>query len=419
MSGKTDTDVLVVGAGPVGLFAAHELVRRELDVRIVDQEWRTAAHSYALALHPRSLDLLDEAGLAKHAIENGCRIETIAFYEGAQRRAELKLSELPTEHPFLISMPQDALEGALERSLLQRRSKVRWNHRLSRLSASETATTAVVERRGKVSGGYAAAKTEWVVEKVETVASGFVVGADGHRSTVRRESGIDYEQLGERQLFAVFELESSFGVVDEMRVVLTDDTTNVLWPLPGGRFRWSFQLPAPESEAPDRRKSRLSVEIGERSFRGLTTQQLEGLIRERAPWFDADIREVKWALVVPFAPGMASRFGGGRAWLAGDSAHFLSPVGVQSMNVGLREAHELARRIAEIVKRDASLDLLEEYGREQVAEWRGLLMLEGGFEPGPDADPWVASHAERILPCIPASGPELKHLAEQIGLKST
>jgi NADPH-dependent dioxygenase len=414
---KIDTDVLVVGAGPVGLFAAHELARRGIDVLVVDQEWRTAAHSYALALHPRSLDLLDDAGLAQQIVEQGRRIDRIAFYDGPDRRAELKLSDLPADHPYLISTPQAAFEGALERSLMDRKVKVRWNHRLWKLIEDEGGATAVIERRGKVSGGYAAAKTEWVVEKVETLNPAYVVGADGHRSSVRRLAGVEYEPAGDTEVFAVFEFESWFGVAHEMRVVLTEGTTNVLWPLPGGRFRWSFQLPKKGPEEPDREKSRLSVEVGGLSYQRLTQEQLEELVRDRAPWFDAGIRELKWALVVPFRRGMASRFGGGRCWLAGDSAHFLSPVGVQSMNVGLRESADLARRLADVVRRDASRDVLEEYGSEWVAEWRRLLGLAGGFEAARGTDAWVKKNADRILPCIPASGADLRHLAEQIGLK--
>ena len=88
------TEVLVVGAGPVGLLTAILLAEAGIEVRIIDREERTTARSYACALHPRTLKLLDRMGLAAPIIERGRRIEKIAFYDGATRQAEVKLSEL-------------------------------------------------------------------------------------------------------------------------------------------------------------------------------------------------------------------------------------------------------------------------------------------------------------------------------------
>ena len=73
---------------------------------------------------------------------------------------------------------------------------------------------------------------------------------------------------------------------------------------------------------------------------------------------------------------LASRFGRGNAWLAGDAAHVAAPMGVQSMNVGLREARALVGSIHAILAGDASPDALETYGRQRRKEWRALLGLE-------------------------------------------
>ena len=86
------------------------------------------------------------------------------------------------------------------------------------------------------------------------------------------------------------------------------------------------------------------------------------------------------------------------------------------MNVGLREASSLARRIATVLQRDGSPDVLAEYEAERTAEWRALLGLEGGFKTTRSTKVWVRKNADRILPCIPASGAELRHLAAQLGL---
>jgi hypothetical protein len=85
------------------------------------------------------------------------------------------------------------------------------------------------------------------------------------------------------------------------------------------------------------------------------------------------------------------------------------------MNGGLDEAHDLAARIARVLRRGSPPDLLEAYGRERRAGWRRL--LEGRVEAGPEAPDWVRQHAARIVPCLPGLGPDLDRLAGQLGLR--
>jgi 2-polyprenyl-6-methoxyphenol hydroxylase-like FAD-dependent oxidoreductase len=90
MSESSDPEVLVVGAGPVGLVAALFLRQRGVRVAIIDMHQRTAQHSYALAIHPRTLRALDEAGLAEGLIRAGRKVTKLAYYEGRARRAETR-----------------------------------------------------------------------------------------------------------------------------------------------------------------------------------------------------------------------------------------------------------------------------------------------------------------------------------------
>ena len=103
------TEVLVVGAGPVGLLTAIVLAEAGIEVRIIDREERTAARSYACALHPRTLRLLDGMGLAAPIIERGRRLDRVAFYDGAARQAEVKLSALGGPFPFMVILPQNVV----------------------------------------------------------------------------------------------------------------------------------------------------------------------------------------------------------------------------------------------------------------------------------------------------------------------
>src|SRR5262245_63583330 len=117
MFSHPDPEVLVVGAGPVGLVAALFLQQHGVRVEIVDSHQRTTQHSYALAIHPRTLRILDEAGLSEELIAAGRKLTKVAYYDGRQRRAEIDYSVLPARHPYLLVVRQSVLERTVEEAL--------------------------------------------------------------------------------------------------------------------------------------------------------------------------------------------------------------------------------------------------------------------------------------------------------------
>jgi 2-polyprenyl-6-methoxyphenol hydroxylase-like FAD-dependent oxidoreductase len=406
---RNDHDVLIAGAGPVGLYAALRLARAGVRVQVVDRERDTAANSYALSLHPRSLALLDEVGLAPEVLRQGLHVKTVAFYEGSERRAEIPLRELDDPFREVVVLPQNVLEDLLVQALIDRRVPVLWNHRLADLEKNGDGMRVRVDRLGKQSTGYAAATTEWLVEKSIESRVRYVIGADGHESFVRRRLGIDYSAVGPSDLFAIFEFAVDAPMPEEVRVILDEKTTSVLWPMRGGRCRFSFEV-ADHGESLDRRtKSRLAVQIGGKSYPYLEASHLAGFLRERAPWFAGTPADVNWSLLVRFDRRLASSYGSDRVWIAGDAAHMTGPVGVQSMNVGLREAAALSDAILLRLGGGGSGSELEDYGGGFLAEWRTLLGLDAMPGPAP-GEPWLASRRNRVLSCIPASGEDLTRL---------
>jgi 2-polyprenyl-6-methoxyphenol hydroxylase-like FAD-dependent oxidoreductase len=416
--GLSRTDVLVVGAGPTGLLAALQLAERGVGVALIEEEWRSAGHSYALALHPRSLARLAEVGLADELIAAGQKLETIGLFEGKERRATLGLAGSGARFPFGLALPQSALEQLLSRRLAAKGVPVHWSHRLGRLEPRAHGVVATVQRLEKQSTGYAVAHTEWAVAETLEVEASFVIGADGHGSLVRRALGLAFDEAAPSQVFAVFECDASGTPADELRLVLDAGTTSALWPLPGGRARWSLELDAPEVSAAERFKSRLATQLGERFFRHLHEAAVSALLRRRAPWFPPEPPGLGWSIEVRFERRLAAAFGRGRVWLAGDAAHLTGPAGMQSMNSGLDEGSDLAVRLERVLSGRDDASLLEEYGLERDTAWRFLLGRSGRLAPGATTSPFVAENAQRLLPCLPATGDELEALAAQLGLRA-
>lgn len=415
MFGKHHVEVLVVGAGPVGLMSALLLAQRGVGVQIIDREWRTGAHSYALAIHPRVLRLLDQVGLSGQALEQGRRIDTIGLYDAQGQRAQMRLSEL-ADIPYLLVLRQDALESMLEEQLAHHKVHVRWSEGLSALEMKEQAAVASIDQWSKESGGYAVSTSEWIIERTRQIEAQYIIGADGHRSTVRRLLDIPFDPLGEVEQFAVFEFQTPEDLGSEMRIVFDDQHTSILWPLPGGHCRWSFQIPDMAVEEESRTKSRLTVQLGQQSYPFLTTDFLRTLLAQRAPWFKSAIGTVNWSMAVRFERRLARQFGQGRCWLAGDAAHMAAPAGVQSMNVGLLEADDLTHRIARIIREGGSPDLLREYNEHRLVEWRRLLGVGAAITAAPHASPWITQNAARIFGTLPATGENQAKLLRQIGL---
>jgi 2-polyprenyl-6-methoxyphenol hydroxylase-like FAD-dependent oxidoreductase len=413
-----ETEVLVVGAGPVGMFTALRLAQGGIAVRLIDQESRTAGRSFACALHPRTLQLLDEAGVARDAIQHGQRIETVAFYEGALRRAEVKLSALPVKFPFVLVLAQSILEDLLEKKLKEQGGvKVHWNHRLADLEMRDGAAVAGIEEMAMAGKGYIVPGFELEVKQTVSVRADYVVGADGQNSAVRQRLGIASQAAGKPELFTLYELETETELAPEMSIVLHQQTAAVLWPFADKKCRWSFQWSQADAPADFPQKDRNRFTIAQFPGGRDSRHPLQQLLAARAPWFQAGIKDVGWGADIQFEHRLARQFGRERAWLAGDAAHQTGPVGMQSMNMGMREGASLAAALRRILQENAPPGLLDAYNLEYRAEWEQLLGLKGDPKAGAAANAWVRGHCGRTPSCIPASGSELSLLLRQLGLE--
>lgn len=419
MARETKTEALVVGAGPVGMLTALVLAKGGVQTEIVDQNQGPAARGYACALHPGTLTLLDELGLARPLIGLGRRIDTVAFYEGGERHAELNLGELGGPFPFVLVVPQSTLEQHLEFALERRTGlKVSWKHRLTGLEHGPGAeVVATVEKLAHTSRGYIVPHWEWIVEGTDHRHAEFVIGTDGYHSLVRGLIGSEQEHVASAA-YAEQDFTTNASTGHELRVVVGDHGLGALWPLSENRARWVFQLPdeaaAEELPAKEHRALHFETPEADRAVR----ERLLDWTRANAPWFTSEVREIEWAASLRFESWRARSFGRDQVWLAGDAGHQTGPIGMQSLNVGLHEAVALGEAVRSVIREGTPESVLAAYDRSRDLEWQHLLGLDGGLHPTAAIPSWMDHHASRLLPCLPASGNELASLLKQVGLET-
>jgi 2-polyprenyl-6-methoxyphenol hydroxylase-like FAD-dependent oxidoreductase len=415
MARPRNTDVLVVGGGPVGLVAALALAQKGIEVTVIDQEDRTAVHGYALALHSRSLAKLAHLEVAEELVAAGQRIDSIAYYSKNERMASVDLRTLDVALPFVLALPQSKLEDVLSARLKALGIKVISNRRLARFDVEADCVVATVDHLDRVPGGYPVATSNQLVVGQSIFNTKFVVGADGHHSLIRRQLGISFKKASAASLFAVFEFLGEPEAPHEMRVQLTGEGASGLWPLPEGRCRASFELGDPALFEPRRSEQRVVRQVGPAVFPQLDEARLGDLVVKRAPWFSAPIGEVLWSIGVCFERWVASEMGEGRVWIAGDAAHVLLPLGMQSMNLGIIEAVELTEAINTSLKEGGAANSLTLYGQKRLTESRQLVRPQSAFEARANADLWVQTNLASIISTLPATDSELTSLVDQLG----
>lgn len=403
---ESTVEVLIVGAGPVGMFTALLLAKKGISVAIIDQEWRTTVHSYACALHPATYRLLQAIGLGEEIAARGRRVETVGFYEGDIRHGEVRLAELPGQFSFIPILPQSALERLIEQRLQAEGVEILWNHRLCHLQQTRSGITAALKSES----------TKEDLSGDRSIDARFLIAADGRNSFVRRHLGIFDRQMGERESFVVYEFQLEEALENEARVVLDENSTSVLWPLFGTRARWTLQIPPQRGAGVFPAKERTYEFLEGEPVPESVRDRAEKLIAERAPWFNRRIREAQWYSRVDFEHRLAERFYVGRCALVGDAAHQISPVGMQSMNLGMQEGALLAEILPRALDEGSPAALLEKYNSCCQTEWSFLL---GQSPPGNACEAttnWITEHYQRIVPCIPASGSDRELLLRQLGL---
>jgi 2-polyprenyl-6-methoxyphenol hydroxylase-like FAD-dependent oxidoreductase len=339
-------DVLIVGAGPVGLAAAVTLSRRGKKVRIVDAAPRGSSTSRAAVVHARTLEVLHTIGMAAPLVEEGVIVPDFTVRNGARTLARLDFRGLRTPYPFTLMIPQVRTEELLHATLVELGGEVEREVEFDTFARPAAPAPA---GRGQV------AVLRHADGTLEKVAARFVIGADGSRSRVREHQGIPFEGLEYAASFVLADVRLSWSLPgDEVQLFFSKQGLVVVAPLPGGRHR----IVATMDEAPAQP----------------TVGDVQHILDERGPG-GAVVDSLVWSSRFRVAHRLAAVFRTGAVFLAGDAAHVHSPAGGQGMNLGLQDAVLLGGLLADVLAGERGEDALADYERLRRPAARSVIAL--------------------------------------------
>jgi 2-polyprenyl-6-methoxyphenol hydroxylase-like FAD-dependent oxidoreductase len=282
--------ILIAGAGPVGLTAAVELKRRGFEPRIIDPDSEVSLESRALAVNPRTLDLMEPSGVTEMMLAAGNRAKRVVIRRNQKILAEIDLTLIPHRFNFLLVLAQSKTEEILIQKLSELGTEVEKNTALESFRVGQN--------------------IECQLDNGQRTTADILIGADGSHSAVRKTLGLNFEGETDEQIFGLADVELDDWPFPTDTAVLTIMDTHLAPYLPMregfGRFI---------------------------STRGDCLNNLP---------HDAKVKKVTWETDFKLSYRQVQTYQSGNVFLAGDAAHIHSPVGGRGMNLGMEDACWLA-----------------------------------------------------------------------------
>ncbi|WP_392894679.1 FAD-dependent monooxygenase [Streptomyces sp. LN699] len=350
------TDVLVAGAGPVGLTAAAELRRRGVGCRLVDRLPARLPYAKAVGIQPRTLELWDRAGLVRAVLEAAVPMRGQLTYVNGVEQPRLDL-KLPPEVPYgFAALPQNETERILEEFLDRFGTGIERSKELVSFTQDAHGVTSRL--------------VDVVTGAEEEVRSRFLVGCDGAHSAVRKGLGLDFAggAFPAEYMLADIEVDWDLPYGYGVRAMHRDDggvvdDVLVCIPLPGvRRYRVSMSVPDELSSAAERTGD--GIAHGLDGGRAPELSYIQAVLDRMSPR-PTVASTMRWSSVFRISHRIVDRYREGRVFVAGDAAHIHPPTGAQGMNTGIQDAWNLAWKLALAVGGAAPPLLLDSYDAER------------------------------------------------------
>jgi 2-polyprenyl-6-methoxyphenol hydroxylase-like FAD-dependent oxidoreductase len=327
--GASLSDVIIVGAGPVGTWLAGELRLAGASVTILERTPERGLYTRGMGVHARTLEVLAMRGMAEVPVGQGRKVPK--FHYG-MLPGLVDFSVLDTQFPFVLAYPQQMLEDWFERRAVDLGATVLRGHAVTDVTQDQSS----VRVRADTPDG------------PRTFAARYAVGCDGARSTVREAAGIDFPGTDSTLFGYVGDVTLGDPPEHGTAAIAGHGGSLIVAPLPGsGRFRLGGFDPNDQEPGAT-----------------LTPERLRASVI-RAAGRDFGLRDPASLSRFGNATRQAASYQAGRVLLAGDAAHMHLPTGGVGLNVGVQDAMNLGWKLGAVVQGRAPEELLGSYHAER------------------------------------------------------
>lgn len=342
---NSNTDVLVVGAGPTGLTMACELVRHGVTPRIIDKSPSPSVHSKAFGIHARTLELFETMGIVETVLGQGNICNGFDMYNRGKPLAHVIFDTLESRYPYFLILAQSDTERILNAHLESFGIGVEREKELVGMEQSDAGVTA----RLKLKDG-----------SEEFINCRYVAGCDGAHSTSRHLLNLEFKGAPYPNYWLLADCDLDWNYpLHHLSVFIHASGVTAYFPLYSNRGRLMFELP----------DATIDMEMAEP-----TIEDVRRLMGER----EIDYRSVgspNWLAYFKLHHRMVDKYGVGRVFLCGDAAHIHSPIGGQGMNTGIQDAYNLAWKLALVLKESSPTSILDSYNAERHRVGKGVVGL--------------------------------------------
>lgn len=333
-------DVLIAGAGPVGLTLALALAQQGISVRIIDKSRHYSVYSKALTLQPRSLELLDILGVSKILVAQGACMFADNIYKNKKLFTKIRYDLIESAFPYLIHLEQGGIEKILDETLLKNYGVL-----------TEREVTLI---NCKQNENFVTSSIKHENGQIEDVVSSYLVGSDGHSSVVRDLIGAQLKKEIRDNYYIMADTKiKNFDLnKNERHAFILKELMAAILPMRNDYYRIVILR--------DKSFSDKSATLKDFTDGSISLEVFEEILN-KIGFSEVILYDPRW--LTRFSPkqGIVEKYQEGRIFLAGDSAHVQTPTGARGLNTGIQDAYNLAWKLGLVIKKLSKQRLLSSY----------------------------------------------------------